>query len=279
MCSSRKALSILYLSKLREMVKDREAWLAAVHWVTKSQTRLSHRTTTFEHTRTFHMLSDNTAILRTKGEGRGKTQSWVRRGTLVLLRPLPHCGFCRMSKALGHNFLVNRTKIASLFVTEQTYSAVRLQMTMWHFIVWGIIIMFSFKSWTWRSKAEGRSGFGLFCHMESPVCTHPGQLFTAPMDCGPPDSSVLGIFQARILEWVAIRIPGDLPHPGIEPSSLVSPALAFTTSATWEALGISYFRAVIGSMENLCTVWKLPEWTNRILFRQPLPIYHTLTLI
>ena len=32
--------------------------------------------------------------------------------------------------------------------------------------------------------------------------------------------------------------PGDLPHPGIKPMSLMSPALAvrfFTTSATWEA--------------------------------------------
>ena len=29
------------LSKLRETVKDREAWYAAVHGVTKSQTRLS----------------------------------------------------------------------------------------------------------------------------------------------------------------------------------------------------------------------------------------------
>ena len=29
------------LSKLREMVKDREAWHAAVHEVAKSQTRLS----------------------------------------------------------------------------------------------------------------------------------------------------------------------------------------------------------------------------------------------
>ena len=25
-----------------------------------------------------------------------------------------------------------------------------------------------------------------------------------PMDCSPPGSSVLGIFQARILEWVAM---------------------------------------------------------------------------
>ena len=33
------------LSKLQEIVKDREAWLAAVHGVTKSQTWLSHWTT------------------------------------------------------------------------------------------------------------------------------------------------------------------------------------------------------------------------------------------
>ena len=32
------------LSKLQEMVKDREAWHAAVHGVTNSRTRLSNRT-------------------------------------------------------------------------------------------------------------------------------------------------------------------------------------------------------------------------------------------
>ena len=56
------------------------------------------------------------------------------------------------------------------------------------------------------------------------------------MDCSPPGSSILGVLQARILEWVAIP-SGDLPHPVSEPTSLLSLALAggfFTTSATWE---------------------------------------------
>ena len=54
-------------------------------------------------------------------------------------------------------------------------------------------------------------------------------------------SSVLGIFQARKLEWVAISCsqPRDLPNPGIKHASLASPALAgrfFITSTTWEVL-------------------------------------------
>ena len=59
-----------------------------------------------------------------------------------------------------------------------------------------------------------------------------------PMDCGPLGSSVHGIFQMRILEWVAISFPGDLPNPGIKTASLISPELAgrfFRTRATWEA--------------------------------------------
>ena len=65
------------------------------------------------------------------------------------------------------------------------------------------------------------------------------------MGCSPLVSYVHGILQARILEWVAMPSLGDLPNPGIEPSSLTSPALAsgfFTTSATWEALWQSLSR-------------------------------------
>ena len=39
------------------------------------------------------------------------------------------------------------------------------------------------------------------------------------MDCSLPGSSVHGILQARILEWVAIPSAEDLIDPGIEPGS------------------------------------------------------------
>ena len=68
------------------------------------------------------------------------------------------------------------------------------------------------------------------------------------MDYSLPGSSVHGILQAHILEWIAMPSSRDLPNPGIELVSLMSTALAcgffcfffclfvcFTTSATWEA--------------------------------------------
>ena len=53
-----------------------------------------------------------------------------------------------------------------------------------------------------------------------------------PMDCSPPGSSVHGISQARILEWVAMPSSRGSSDPGIEPTS---PALVggfFTTKPT-----------------------------------------------
>ena len=40
-----------------------------------------------------------------------------------------------------------------------------------------------------------------------------------PMDCSLPGSSVHGILQVRILEWVTMTSPGDLPDPGMNPRS------------------------------------------------------------
>ena len=48
-----------------------------------------------------------------------------------------------------------------------------------------------------------------------------------------PSTSVHENIEARILEWVAISFPGDLPNLEMEPESPVSPALAgrfFTTA-------------------------------------------------
>ena len=72
----------------------------------------------------------------------------------------------------------------------------------------------------------------------------------------PPGSSVHGIF------WLPFLFPGDLPDPGIEPTSLVSPALAgrfFTSWATREIIIsfkmsaiIELYRIVQKQMKNYC---------------------------
>ena len=47
--------------------------------------------------------------------------------------------------------------------------------------------------------------------------------------CDPMDYTAHGILQARILEWVALPSPGDLPDPGIKPGS---PALQVDSLST-----------------------------------------------
>ena len=50
------------------------------------------------------------------------------------------------------------------------------------------------------------------------LVTQPCLTLCDPRDCSsPPGSSVHGILQARILQWVAIPFSGDLPDPGMEP--------------------------------------------------------------
>ena len=46
-----------------------------------------------------------------------------------------------------------------------------------------------------------------------------------PTDCSPPGSSLHGISQARILEWLLFPSPGGLPNRRIKPTSLMSPIL------------------------------------------------------
>ena len=75
------------------------------------------------------------------------------------------------------------------------------------------------------------------------------------MNCSPPGSSVYGILQARVLEWVTIS-SYDLPDPAVEPMSFMSPALAvrcFITDATREApRGFTDEGTDLARLRNLC---------------------------
>ena len=57
------------------------------------------------------------------------------------------------------------------------------------------------------------------------------------MDCSSPGSSVLGISQARILEWVTISSQGDLPDPGVKHVS--SAFLLSHKGSQWYTVSIS----------------------------------------
>ena len=61
-----------------------------------------------------------------------------------------------------------------------------------------------------------------------------------PMDCSLPGSSVHGIFQARVLEWVAIAFSDDQPRQHIKKQrhyfankGLSSQSYGFSSSHVW----------------------------------------------
>ena len=64
-----------------------------------------------------------------------------------------------------------------------------------------------------------------------------------PMDCSPPGSSVHGILQARVLEWVAMPSSRESSPPRVKSASLISllhwQEGSFTTRATWEFHGVA----------------------------------------
>ena len=81
------------------------------------------------------------------------------------------------------------------------------------------------------------------------------------MDCSPQASSVHGILQARILEWVAISFSRECCRPRGGTRSLTSPAVAgrfFTTSAIWEVpCGLNFpppGPSVSASLPQICMV-------------------------
>ena len=64
----------------------------------------------------------------------------------------------------------------------------------------------SFPCRSLRDAGEGPCAMHLFSH----CCA---RLFFVPMDCSPPGSSVHGISQATVLEWVTISFPRGSSQP------------------------------------------------------------------
>ena len=62
----------------------------------------------------------------------------------------------------------------------------------------------------WRTGLAGKSA----------VCAQSCLTLCNPMDSNLPGSSVHGISQARILKWVVISSPGNIPDSEIKPTSL-----------------------------------------------------------
>ena len=63
-------------------------------------------------------------------------------------------------------------------------------------------------------------------------------LFGTPLTVACQAPLSMGVSRQEYWHGLPCPPPGDLPHPGIEPASLMSPVLAgrfFTVSATWEA--------------------------------------------
>ena len=54
-----------------------------------------------------------------------------------------------------------------------------------------------------------------------------------PHELYPPGSSLHGILQEIILEWVAMPSSRDLPNPGIEPRSLALQVDSLTSESSW----------------------------------------------
>ena len=65
-----------------------------------------------------------------------------------------------------------------------------------------------------------------------------------PMDCSLPGSSSMEFSRTEYWSGLQWPPPGDLPNPGIEPTSLLFPEFAgrfFTTNTTWEAFTLYFY--------------------------------------
>ena len=111
------------------------------------------------------------------------------------------------------------------------------------------------------------------------ICSVMSDSFVTPWTVAPQAPLSMGFSRQEYLSGLPCPPPGDLPDPGIKPTSLMSSALAsrfFTTSATWEAqlqLNFPLTLKTTAALARYLLVWfgTLKAWSWRPL--------HLLTLL
>ena len=86
------------------------------------------------------------------------------------------------------------------------------------------------------------------------------------MDCSPPGSSVHGILQVRILEWVAISSPGDLPTPETEPDWV--PSLLCLLHWQVDSLPLLHLRSPNVQASDAKDSSKIKVWVGTVMKRK-----------
>ena len=103
------------------------------------------------------------------------------------------------------------------------------------------------------------SGFFLAVHM-CVLVAQSCRTVCGPMDYSPPGSSVHGILQARILEWVVIPSPGVLPCHN---------SFGFLKMQIWSCVSLSCLKFYIGSYDMIQTHY-CDLWSSAVRSRLPL---------
>ena len=90
------------------------------------------------------------------------------------------------------------------------------------------------------------------------------------MDCSPPGSSVHGIPQAWILDWVTIPFSRGSSWPRDQTASLASPAFTgglFTTSTTWKVRDLASMHACMPNADSVFppSITEIAKRTNLLV--------------